>query len=284
MVNVGEDRRPCSRVESEIPDPAFELRSVTYHYRDVPAIRNLDLRLPSQSRLALLGPNGSGKSTLLRILDGLCFPQQGSVLFRGEPLTEEKLQGEEFSFQFRRSVGLVFQNPDVQLFSPTVFDEVAFGPLQLQWSRDNIRHKVAEMMEMMEISHLRDRTPQHLSMGEKKRVALASVLILDPEVLLLDEPTSALDPKSESRMIDFLVGCAQTSKTVITATHDLDVVEDIAETCYVFQAGCLVAEGSAAAILANTSILEQTGLVHSHLHKHASGEVHAHPHLHRHAH
>jgi cobalt/nickel transport system ATP-binding protein len=281
-VNVGEDGRPQSETDSGIP--AFELTGVTYHYRDVPAIRNLNLWLPSQSRLALLGPNGSGKSTLLRILDGLCFPQSGSVLFRGQPLTDERLRSEEFSFQFRRAVGLVFQNPDVQLFSPTVFDEVAFGPLQLEWPKEKIRHKVAEMMELMEISHLRDRTPQHLSMGEKKRVALASVLILDPEVLLLDEPTAALDPRSESRMIDFLGGCTQTSKTVVTATHDLDIVEDIAESCYVFQDGCVVIEGRPSEILKNTSILERTGLVHSHLHKHPSGEFHAHPHLHRHAH
>jgi cobalt/nickel transport system ATP-binding protein len=283
-VNVGEDGVFRSGAESSVAKPAFELRGVSYHYRDIPAIRNLNLSLPSESRLALLGPNGSGKSTLLRILDGLCFPQKGSVFFRGEPLTEERLGGEEFSFQFRRSVGLVFQNPDVQLFSPTVFDEVAFGPLQLGWSRNEIRGEVAKMLDSMEISHLRDRTPQHLSMGEKKRVALASVLILNPDVLLLDEPTSALDPRSESRMIDFLIGCAQSSKTIVTATHDLDVIEDIAETCYVFQDGCVVAQGSAAEILANASILERTGLVHSHLHKHASGEVHAHPHLHRHAH
>ena len=281
---MGEDGRPRSRADSEIRNPAFELRDVSYHYREAPAIRALSLSLPSQSRLALLGPNGSGKSTLLRILDGLYFPQKGSVLFRGQPLTEERLQGEEFSFQFRRSVGLVFQNPDVQLFSPTVFDEVAFGPLQLEWSRDDIQGKVGQMLEIMEISHLRDRTPQHLSIGEKKRVALASVLILDPEVLLLDEPTSALDPRSESRMIDFLAGCAQTSKTIITATHDLDIVEDIADTCYVFQDGCVVTEGRPAEILTNTSMLERAGLVHSHVHKHASGEVHAHPHLHRHAH
>jgi cobalt/nickel transport system ATP-binding protein len=283
-VNVGEESRPGSRPESGIASPAFDLRGVTYYYRDIPALRNLSLSLPSQTRVALLGPNGSGKSTLLRILDGLCFPQKGSVLFRGEPLIERRLREEEFSLHFRRSVGLVFQNPDVQLFSPTVFDEVAFGPLQLEWSRDAIRKRVAEMLEIMEISHLQNRTPQHLSMGEKKRVALASVLILEPDVLLLDEPTSALDPRSESRMIDFLVGCAQTSKTIITATHDLDVVEDIADICYVFQDGCLVTQGSASSVLADTPMLEQTGLVHSHLHKHASGQIHAHPHLHRHAH
>ncbi|MGH9772598.1 MAG: energy-coupling factor ABC transporter ATP-binding protein [Candidatus Acidiferrales bacterium] len=267
-----------------MPAPVFELRDITFRYHKVTALDSLNLSLPAGQRIALLGPNGSGKSTLLHILDGLLFPQKGSVLFQGEPLTPERLQNEEFSFQFRRRVGFVFQNPDVQLFSPTVFDELAFGPLQLRWCKEDIRRAVAEMLDRMEIAHLRDRTPQHLSMGEKKRVALASVLILDPVVLLLDEPTAALDPRSASRMIDFLARCIQPSKTVITATHDLDIVEDIADACYVFQDGCLVAEGGPSEILADNSMLERTSLVHSHLHKHASGKVHAHPHLHRHTH
>ncbi|MGH9376396.1 MAG: energy-coupling factor ABC transporter ATP-binding protein [Terriglobia bacterium] len=267
-----------------MPAPVFELRDITFRYHKVTALDSLNLSLPAGQRIALLGPNGSGKSTLLHILDGLLFPQKGSVLFQGEPLTPERLQNEEFSFQFRRRVGFVFQNPDVQLFSPTVFDELAFGPLQLRWCKEDIRRAVAEMLDRMEITHLRDRTPQHLSMGEKKRVALASVLILDPVVLLLDEPTAALDPRSASRMIDFLARCIQPSKTVITATHDLDIVEDIADACYVFQDGCLVAEGGPSEILADNSMLERTNLIHSHLHKHASGEVHAHPHLHRHTH
>jgi cobalt/nickel transport system ATP-binding protein len=284
MVTVPEKSAPHFGADSNGCVPAFELKGVTYSYRDVVALNALNLSLPSQRRTILLGPNGSGKSTLLRILDGLRFPQKGSVSFRGEPLTEESLRKEEFSFQFRRRVGFVFQNPDVQLFSPTVFDEVAFGPLQLRWPKDEIRREIAETLDRMEISHLRNRTPQHLSMGEKKRVALASVLILDPEVLLLDEPTAALDPRSESRMIDFLVGCGQDSKTVITATHDLDIIEDIADGCCVFQDGNVVAEGSPSEILADTPMLERTSLVHSHLHRHTSGELHAHPHLHRHTH
>lgn len=267
-----------------MPPPVFELRDVSYHYNHLTALGSLNLSLPQDQRVALLGPNGSGKSTLLRILDGLLFPQEGHVLFRGEPLTAERLREEEFGFDFRRSVGFVFQNPDVQLFSPTVFDEIAFGPLQLRWPKDHIRRKISEILDRMEITHLRNRSPQHLSMGEKKRVALASVLILDPAVLLLDEPTAALDPRSESRMIDFLAQCGGGSNTVITATHDLSIIEDISDACYVFQGGRLVAAGSPSEILADHPLLERTNLVHSHLHRHASGEVHSHPHLHRHTH
>ncbi|HET9177721.1 MAG TPA: ABC transporter ATP-binding protein [Terriglobia bacterium] len=264
--------------------PVYELRDVTYRYRDVTALDRLDLTVNAGRRVVLLGANGSGKSTLLRILDGLCFPDEGTVRFCGKPLTEESIQKDGFGMDFRRRVGLVFQNPDVQLFCPTVFDEVAFGPLQLRWPADHVRRKIAEGLEMMEITHLKDRSPHHLSMGEKKRVALASVLILDPEILLLDEPTAALDPRSASQMIDFLVKVKGGGKTVVTTTHDLDIIEDIADECFVFHEGRIAAEGPPSRILCDAPLLKSTGLLHSHLHVHKSGEVHAHSHLHRHEH
>src|SRR5215208_5419891 len=218
-----------------------------------------------------MGANGSGKSTLLRILDGLYFPEQGAVSVFGRPLSEEQLLDETFAFDFRRRVALVFQNPDVQLFNPTVFDEVAFGPLQLRWQKDEIRRRVAEMLDMLEISHLKDRSPHRLSGGEKKRVALASVLILDPEVLLMDEPTAALDPKSQSMVVDFLIGWAGGAKTVVTTTHDLDIVEEIADRGLVFQRGRILAEGAPADILRDTALLETTNLIHAHRHAHPGG-------------
>ncbi len=263
--------------------PIFEVRDVTYRYHEVTALDGLNLTIMPGQRIALLGANGSGKSTLLSMLDGLCFPEKGSVSFQGQLLTEDHLGG-EVEFDFRRRVALVFQNPDVQLFNPTVFDEVAFGPLQMQWPKEKIRLRVTEILEQMEIPHLRERSPHHLSTGEKKRVALASVLILDPEVLLLDEPTAALDPKSESQMIDFLVSCSGGRKTVITATHDLDLVEDIADTCHVFQRGRIVAMGTPSEILDDHALLLETNLIHAHRHAHAPGEQHSHPHRHGHRH
>lgn len=264
--------------------PIFEVRDVTYRYQEVTALDGLNLTIMAGQRIALLGANGSGKSTLLSILDGLYFPQKGNVVFCGEPLTEDRLQTREIEFDFRRRVALVFQNPDVQLFNPTVFDEVAFGPLQMRWAKDQILLRVSEMLEQMEIMHLKGRSPHQLSTGEKKRVALASVLILDPQVLLLDEPTGALDPKSESQMIDFLVSCSGGRKTVVTATHDLDLVEDIADYCHVFQRGHVVAAGTPAKILNDNALLLSTNLIHAHRHAHASGELHSHPHRHGHRH
>jgi cobalt/nickel transport system ATP-binding protein len=258
----------------------FEARDVTYLYNDITALSNLSLSIKQNQRVAILGANGSGKSTFLRLLDALYFPEKGTISAFGENLTEEAFQDEEFAFRFRRRVALVFQNPDVQLFNPTVFDEVAFAPLQLRWAKDEIRRRVNEILELMEIAHLKDRSPHRLSGGEKKRVALASVLIIDPEVLLLDEPTAALDPKSQGRIVDFLVDLGNT-KTVITATHDLNIVEDIADYCFVFQNGRVAGEGTPAQILADTELLENTNLIHAHRHKHPSGLVHSHSHSHR---
>lgn len=264
------------------PPTVFNLHDVTFRYSggDITALRGVSLRVESGTRVAILGANGSGKSTLLRILDGLYFPTSGSVHVFGESLTEERLADESWAFGFRRRVALVFQNPDVQLFNPTVFDEVAFGPLQLRWPNDQIRRCVAETLDRLEISHLKDRSPHRLSGGEKKRVALASVLVLDPEVLLMDEPTAALDPRSQSMVVDFLQGWAGGAKTVITATHDLHIVEATADTAIVFQNGQIVANGSPGDILRDTALLEQTNLIHAHRHSHPGGQTHSHIHHH----
>src|SRR5215467_185470 len=175
-------------------ESAFELEDVSYRYDGVTALDGLSLTVGKGERIAVLGANGSGKSTLLRLLDALHFPGSGVVRAFGEQLTQDRLTEDAFSMDFRRRVGFVFQNPDVQLFNPTVWDEIAFGPLQLGWARDLIRQKISETMDFMEIAHLKDRPPHRLSGGEKKRVSLASVIVFDPDVLLMDEPTAALDP------------------------------------------------------------------------------------------
>ncbi|HLX44285.1 MAG TPA: ABC transporter ATP-binding protein [Bryobacteraceae bacterium] len=262
----------------------FELKSVCYQYESVTALDQVSLAIESGTRVALLGANGSGKSTLLRVLDALYFPDSGEVRFHGEPIARERFEDDRFAFDFRRRVGLLFQNPDVQLFNPTVFDEVAFAPLQLRWTRDEITRRVGGMLEQMEIAHLKDRPPHRLSGGEKKRVALASVLVLDPEVLLLDEPTAALDPRSQSQIIDLLIGWGDGSKTVIAATHDLGLVEDIADYCFVLQNGRVAGEGKPADVVRNQALLERANLIHAHRHRHGPDKMHSHPHTHPHRH
>ncbi len=261
----------------------FELQDVCFDYEGIPALRSLSLKVEQGQRIALVGANGSGKSTLLRLLDALCFPTRGQATFCGEALTQNHLRDDAFSSVFRRRVALVFQNPDVQLFNPTVFDEIAFGPLQLGLERQEVLRRIEEMLQFIGIDHLRDRPPYRLSGGEKKKVALASVLVMQPDVLLLDEPTAALDPKSQSQVVDLIQGWKNSHTTVITATHQLDLLEDIADLLYVMEQGNVVATARPSEILADRKLLLRANLVHEHRHAHGT-VIHSHPHDHRHKH
>jgi cobalt/nickel transport system ATP-binding protein len=158
----------------------------------------------------------------------------------------------------------------------------------MRWPKNEILERVEAIMETMEIGHLKDRPPHRLSGGEKKRVAIASVLVLDPEVLLLDEPTAALDPRSQSQIIDLLICWGDGKKTVITATHDLGLVEDIADDCFLMQSGKLIAHGPPAGILSDEALLRSSNLIHEHRHAHPASGIearsHVHPHTHPHTH
>lgn len=205
-------------------------------------------------RVALLGANGCGKSTLLKILDGLIFPDSGSFHAFGQPVTEDSLEDEQFSMGFRSRVGFIFQNSDAQVFSPTVREEIAFGPLQLGWRRTKVERRIEDVLEMLDIGGIADRAPYQLSGGEKKRVAIASVLVMNPEVLLFDEPTAALDPRTQQWLVDLIVELGSAGKTIVMATHDLDVLGVVADRCLVFsEEHRMVAEGDPATVLGDRS-------------------------------
>jgi cobalt/nickel transport system ATP-binding protein len=261
--------------------PLFEARNLTYWYDEGQvALDGVSLAIRAGESVAILGSNGSGKSTLLKLLDGLYFPASGEICAFGQTLNEKNLAQEAFNFDFRRRVGLVFQDSDVQLFSPSVWDEVAFAPLQLGMTGKEVERRVAEALQDLRIEKLSQRAPHRLSGGEKKRVAIASVLSLNPQVWLLDEPTAGLDPRSQSWLIDFILEQRQSGKTMVTATHDLSIVEEIADRVYILdEAHQLVAEGAPGDLLKNTDLLVACNLVHAHRHKHAAGE-HAHVHTH----
>ncbi|MCL4489246.1 MAG: energy-coupling factor ABC transporter ATP-binding protein [Chloroflexi bacterium] len=261
----------------------FELEHASYAYTQQVALRDIDLTVRAGERIAILGANGSGKSTLLKILDALYFPTEGSIRAFGEPLTEEAMQDPDRAFWFRRHVGLVFQDPEVQLFSPTVWDEVTFAPLHLGLPRAEVIERSEWAMELLGIGKLRDRAPHRLSGGEKKKVALASVLSLRPDVWLLDEPTASLDPRSQSRLLDFIDELAHEGKTIITATHDLDIVEEIAERVIMFcEDHEITGEGTPGQVLSDTEQLVHCNLIHEHRHRHAATATeHVHPHLHK---
>jgi cobalt/nickel transport system ATP-binding protein len=245
----------------------FELKQVSFAYEGKQVALNcIDLAVRAGESLVILGANGSGKSTLLKLLDGLYFPTNGTISAFGKPLTEEALRDDDFNFAFRRRVGLVFQDTDVQLFSPSVLDEVAFAPLQLGLSRDEVNRRVESALETLRIEKLRERAPHRLSGGEKRRVALASLLSLNPEVWLLDEPTTGLDPRSQSWLVEFILNQRKEGKTVITATHDLSIAKEIATLIYVFDEDHrIVASGAPAKILADHQLLHDCNLAHYHM-------------------
>lgn len=229
---------------------------------------NLDVR--AGESLVIVGANGSGKSTLLKLLDGLYFPSQGSITAFGNSLTERVLDDEAVNFAFRRRVGLVFQDADVQLFSPSVLDEVAFAPLQLGLEPDEVNRRVNSALKALGIESLAGRAPHRLSGGEKRKVALASILSLQPEVWLLDEPTTGLDPRGQSWLVDFIREQYKAGKTVVTATHDLSIIELIATRVYVFGTDHkIAATGTAEEILGNHDLMHACNLAHYHLSRHA---------------
>lgn len=258
----------------------FELANTSFSYRSNLALNDVSLEVFSGERLALVGANGSGKSTLLRVLAALSFPESGTVRYRGTVITPGLMEQENFFFEFRRKVGVVFQNPDVQLFNSSVYDEVAFAPLQLEWTKNQVRERVEAVLEMLNIADLRNRPPHRLSGGEKKRVALASVLVLDPDVLLLDEPAAALDPRSQAQILDLLASWRGGSKTVVTATHDLDSLEDICDRCCLLDRGRIAAITDPLTMLHDLQLLERTGMIRPHRHGHAERTPHPHSHVH----
>ena len=263
----------------------FEVKNLDYDYPgNIAALKQVSFTVKPGEVVALVGANGSGKSTLLKLLDGLIFPKTGELIAFGKPLSEEGLKDKAFIQEFRRKVGMVFQDPDVQLFSPTVWDEVTFGPLQLGIPKDEVIARGQAALDLMGISHLRQRPPYLLSGGEKKRVSLASVLSLQPQVLLLDEPTTGLDPSSQGHLIDFLLQWAKADKCLVFSTQDLDIVEEIATRVIVMGTEHnVMADGQPEDFLFNPDFLVRTNLVHEHSHRHKQ-LVHRHQHLHEHHH
>jgi len=264
-----------------VNDFVFEVKGVHYAYlKKFPALSGIDMSIPRGKKIAFMGANGSGKSTLLNLLDALAFPDKGSITFMGRELKESAFDDDDFSHDFRRRVGLVFQNPDVQLFCPTVRQDIVFGPLQLGMGEGEAKKRLDQAAETLGITHLLDRSPHQLSIGEKRKVAFASTIVTDPEILLLDEPTAGLDPQTTANILELLLKASQDGKTVITATHDTHVVEDISDEIYVFgQDRKIAGHGTPQEILGNQELLKANNLIHSHPHMH-HGEVHSHPHQH----
>jgi cobalt/nickel transport system ATP-binding protein len=245
-------------------EPLLAVDKVSYRYLDrFPALDNVSLHVRRGEKLALLGANGCGKSTLLKILDGLVLPDSGTYRAFGKPVTEEHLEDEQFNEAFRSRIGFVFQNSDAQVFSPSVRDEIAFGPLNLGMPAEQVRQRVDDTLAMLAIEDLSERAPYQLSGGQKKRVAIASVLVMNPEVLLFDEPTAALDPRTQQWLIELIVELSAAGKTIVHATHDLDALDVLADRCAVFSEDHrIVASAAPRDILEDRRLLLDVNLIH----------------------
>lgn len=259
----------------------FKLGNAYFSYLNkFPALCGIDMEIKSGEKVAVLGANGSGKSTLLQLLDALIFPGKGSVAAFGRPLAEADFNDPEFCREFRSRVGLVFQNPDVQLFCSTVKEDIYFGPLQLGIERNEAKRRVEKIVGSLGIGDLLERSPHQLSVGEKRKVSIATVLVIEPEVILLDEPTAGLDPETSRHIIDIIIEANERGKTIVTATHDLHIVEEIADTVYILGREKQVAKfGPAGELLSDTELLREHNLTHIHKHRH-NGQAHIHPHQH----
>lgn len=230
------------------------LRFDDVHYRypnGYEALCGVSFRITHGEKVALVGANGAGKSTLLLHTNGLLMPSQGEVVMGGITLTRRTLP------LVRQSVGLVFQDSDNQLFMPTVEEDVAFGPANMRLEPEEIRRRVTEALDAVGALDLREASPFRLSGGQKKRVAIATVLAMEPSVLVMDEPTSNLDPRARRQIIDLI---RHFSHTTLVATHDMEMVLDLCDRTIVMKEGRIVADGSTRHVFGDLALLEECGL------------------------
>ncbi len=230
---------------------SIEVDNLSFHYPDGhAALHQVSLKIEPCEKVALVGPNGAGKSTLILHLNGI-LTGEGALRVAGLPVIPENLA------RVRARVGLVFQNPDDQLFSPTVYEDVAFGPIYQGLPPAEVRQRVEEALRVVNMSEYADRVSHHLSTGEKKRIAIATVLSMQPEVLVLDEPTAGLDPRARRALINLL---DQLDITMLVSSHDMHMVREIFPRMVVMDEGAIVADGPTQALLQDEALLNAHGL------------------------
>lgn len=204
--------------------PIINLSHISYNYEEVSALNDISLEIYAGELIFFTGPNGCGKSTLFKLLNGLIFPTKGEYYFDNKKIDKNTLQDNIFAKNFHKRIGYIFQNPDVQLFNATVYDEIAFGPRQMNLNEEIIHQRVNELLIYLNIQHLQDRPPYHLSGGEQKKVALAAILALNPDVLIIDEPLNGLDNKTRQWFKEFLMDFIKANKTILISTHEQELL------------------------------------------------------------
>lgn len=235
----------------------LEARNITFSYDDgTEALNNVNLKVDKGDIVALLGKNGAGKSTLFLHFNGILRPDKGEIIIDGEKLKYDK----KSLIKFRQKVGLVFQNPDDQIFAPSVEEDVAFGPLNLKLPMEEVQKRVYEALERVGMAGFEKKAPHHLSGGQKKRVAIAGILAMKPEIMVFDEPTAGLDPKGASKIINLLKELNEQGITIIISTHDVDLVPQYANRVYVLHEGEIIGDGTARDIFSNKELIDKANL------------------------
>lgn len=259
----------------------FSLKGVEFSYHDSsPLLSGLNLDFYYGDSVCLLGANGSGKSTVLKMLCALLFPTRGIFRAFGDDIDEARMENDRYAKEYRRRVGFVFQNSEAQLFTTRIWDEIAFGPLQLGLAARDVKQRVEDIAGLLRIEDLLERSPYRLSGGEKKKVALACVLVMNPEVLILDEPTNGLDPKTQRWLTELLLQLNKAGRTIITATHNLELAHAISKRALVLsEEHRLIGDGNTFEILGNRDLLIQVNLIDEYTHIHESHE-HTHRFIH----
>ncbi|HEX3037608.1 MAG TPA: ABC transporter ATP-binding protein [Oscillospiraceae bacterium] len=246
----------------------FQLNQATFFYPyEEPVLKEISFDIHEGERICILGANGCGKSTLLKIFAGLLFPQKGTFCAFSQEMTAQKLNEDSFSKAYHKRVGFIFQDSDVQLFCSTVEEEIAFGLLQQNISHSEVQERISDIAKMLEMEHLLQKPPFKLSGGEKKKVALAAVLVMNPDVLILDEPTNGLDPRTQMWLIGLLQSLSKVGKTIITSTHNLNLVSQISDRAILFrEEHTIAADSSTCELIQNVELLRSVNLVDEYYH------------------
>ena len=235
----------------------LKLENITFSYdEETEALKDISLNIEKGKKTVFLGENGSGKSTVFSIMNGLLQAQKGSVYLNGEKVLHKKKNLEEL----RKKVGIVFQDPEIQIFAPLVFQEVSYGPENLGYSKEKVEKNITKAMEEINILDLKDRPCHHLSYGQKKRVSIAAITAMEPDLLILDEPTAWLDSKNTKSVSEILNNFADAGKTLVVSTHDTDFAYDFADYIYVLDKGKIVRQGSRDEVFEDFKFLRELNL------------------------
>lgn len=235
----------------------IEARDIEYKYPDgTKALKNVNFSVEKGAMVSLLGRNGAGKSTLFLHFNGILRPSKGKIFIQGKEISYKK----EDLMKTRQTVGIVFQNPDDQLFAPTVEEDVAFGPLNIGLSQEEVERRVEESLLRVGMSGYEKKPPHHLSGGEKKRIAIAGILAMKPEIMILDEPTAGLDPKGASKIMKLLYELNEEGMTIIISTHDVDLVPIYSEKVFIMNDGKIIAEGKTYEVFSYVDLIRSANL------------------------